>query len=236
MQVYDGKAKRMRPLSETEIEVVFKDDATAFNGQKHEVFAGKGELNSRISEMLFELLESKGIATQHLRRTDERTLIAKRATMFALEVVVRFKVAGSLQKRTGLPDGTVCEPAIHELYFKRDDLGDPLINEDHVSLLKIATLDELIVLREMASAISLHLRELFSKARIDLFDMKFEFGRTPDGKIILADEISPDTCRFRDMDGGGMLDKDRFRQGKGDLLEGYREVHSRLTRVLEKLS
>lgn len=234
MQVYEGKAKRMRPLSETEVEVVFKDDATAFNGQKHEVFAGKGELNSKISEMLFEYLGAKGVPTQHLRRTDERTLIAKRATMFALEVVVRFKIAGSLQKRTGLADGTACDPAILELYYKRDDLGDPIINDDHVRLLGIATPAELTELRTLAMTIASHLRELFIKARIDMFDMKFEFGRTPDGAIILADEISPDTCRFRDMDGGGMLDKDRFRQGKGDLLEGYREVHGRLSKVLGK--
>lgn len=233
MQVYEGKAKRMRPLSEREVEVVFKDDATAFNGQKHEVFPGKGELNSRISEMLFTHLEFKGIPTQHLRRVDERTLVVKRATMFALEVVVRFQVAGSLQKRTGLTDGTVCEPPVVELYYKRDDLGDPIVNDDHIRLLNLASPDEVRELRGLALQIAIELRSLFNKARIDLFDMKFEFGRTPDGKVILADEISPDTCRFRDMDGLGMLDKDRFRQGKGDLLEGYREVHARLTRLLK---
>jgi phosphoribosylaminoimidazole-succinocarboxamide synthase len=232
VQVYEGKAKRMRPLSEREVECVFKDDATAFNGQKHEVFPGKGALNSQISEMLFTYLEGKGIPTQHLRRTDERTLIVKRATMFPLEVVVRFKIAGSLQKRTGLPDGTPCDPPVLELYYKRDDLGDPIINDDHIRLLKLATPAELTELRGMAMKIAGELQGLFAKARIDLFDMKFEFGRTPEGKVILADEISPDTCRFRDMDGGGMLDKDRFRQGKGDLLEGYREVHGRLTKVL----
>lgn len=232
MQVYEGKAKRMRPLSEREVECVFKDDATAFNGQKHEIFPGKGALNSRISEMLFTYLESRGIPTQHVKRVDERTLIVKRATMFPLEIVVRFKIAGSLQKRTGLPDGTACEPPVVELYYKRDDLGDPIVNDDHIRLLKLATPHELTELRAMALTIAGELRGLFAKARIDLFDMKFEFGRTPDGKIILADEISPDTCRFRDMDGGGMLDKDRFRQGKGDLLEGYRDVHARLTAIL----
>lgn len=233
MQVYEGKAKRMRPLSEREVEVVFKDDATAFNGQKHEVFPGKGALNSVISEMLFTFLEGKGVPTQALRRVDERTLIVKRCTMFPLEVVVRFQVAGSLQKRTGLPDGTVCDPPIVELYYKRDDLGDPIINEDHIRLLKLATPAELTELRTLALKIAGELRGLFHQARIDLFDMKFEFGRTPDGKVILADEISPDTCRFRDMDGAGMLDKDRFRKGEGDLLEGYREVHARLTRIMK---
>lgn len=232
MQVYEGKAKRMRPLSEREVEVVFKDDATAFNGQKHEIFPGKGELNSRISEALFVFLEGRGVPTQHLRRIDERTLIAKRCTMFALEVVVRFKIAGSLQKRTGLLDGTACDPPILELYYKRDDLGDPIINDDHVRLLKLATPFELGELRTLALKIAGELQSLFAKARIDLFDMKFEFGRTTDGTVVLADEISPDTCRFRDIDGGGMLDKDRFRQGKGDLLEGYREVQARLSKVL----
>jgi phosphoribosylaminoimidazole-succinocarboxamide synthase len=232
LQVYEGKAKRMRPLSATEIEVVFKDDATAFNGQKHQIFPGKGELNSRITEMLYVHLESRGIRTHHLRRTDERTLIAKRCQMFALEVVVRFKIAGSLQKRTGLPDGTACEPPIVELYYKRDDLGDPIINDDHIRLLKLATPDELASLRSAALKIAGELRTTFAKARIDLFDMKFEFGKTPDGAIVLADEISPDTCRFRDMDTGGMLDKDRFRQDKGDLLEGYRIVIERLGKVI----
>lgn len=232
MQVYEGKAKRVKALSATEIEVLFKDDATAFNGQKHQIFPGKGALNSVISEMLFLHLEERGVPTQHLKRLDERTLLAKKAAMFALEVVVRFKVTGSLAKRTGLPDGTTCEPPVVELYYKRDDLGDPIINDEHVRLLKLATPEELTELRRMALAIAGELRGVFAKARIDLYDMKFEFGRTADGKIVLADEITPDTCRFRDMDTGAMLDKDRFRQDKGDLMEGYREVHARLTKAL----
>jgi phosphoribosylaminoimidazole-succinocarboxamide synthase len=232
VQIYEGKAKRVTPVSPAEIEVFFKDDATAFNGQKHEVFPGKGALNSQISELLFDYLGKRGVETQHVKRLDERTLLAKRATMFPLEVVVRFQVAGSLQKRTGLPDGTPCNPPVVELYYKRDDLGDPIMNDDHIRLLAIAKPDEVQELRELALRIALDLRALFGRADVDLFDMKFEFGRTLDGKIVLADEISPDTCRFRDARTGSMLDKDRFRQGKGDLLAGYRELHARLVSAL----
>lgn len=232
MRPYEGKAKRMTLRSATEVEVFFKDDATAFNGQKHQVFPGKGELNSQISELFFVHLEKQGVKTQHLKRLDERTLLARAAKMFALEVVVRFKIEGSLQKRTGLPVNSPCVPPVVELYFKRDDLGDPIINDDHVRLLGIATPAELDELRSLARKAAAEVHAVCERAGIDLVDMKFEFGRTDQG-ILLVDEISPDTCRFRDKATGAILDKDRFRRDQGDLLEGYREVLRRLQTALK---
>lgn len=229
---YEGKAKLLTARSESEIEVRFKDDATAFNGQKHAQFAGKGELNSKITELLFDYLEGRGVKTQHLGRIDERTLLARRVKIIPLEAVARFRVAGSLEKRTGLPYGHRCEPAIVEFYYKDDDLGDPMINDDHIALLELADADTVSSIRAMTRAIAVELESVFAKADLHLFDIKFEFGRTPDGELILADEISPDTCRLRDANDGGVYDKDRFRKDLGDLIEGYEEVHGRLKRVL----
>jgi phosphoribosylaminoimidazole-succinocarboxamide synthase len=231
---YEGKAKRVIPRPAQEIAIFYKDDATAFNGQKHAQFAGKGALNSQITERLFHFLERSGLKTHHVGRLDERTLLARAATMFPLEVVVRFQVAGSLQKRTGLPENSVCEPPVVELYYKRDDLGDPILNDDHVRLLGVATPGEVEVLRRMALDAALKLRVLFDKAGIALVDLKFELGKTKDG-IVICDEISPDTCRFRDKKTGTILDKDRFRRDLGDLLEGYREVLARLDKALEEV-
>jgi phosphoribosylaminoimidazole-succinocarboxamide synthase len=233
-QTYEGKAKRVTPHSADEVAIFYKDSATAFNGQKYAEFAGKGELNSQITEKLFHFLEKSGVRTHHVGRLDARTLAAKRAQMFALEAVVRFRVAGSLQKRTGLAENTPCEPPVVEFYYKRDDLGDPIVNDDHIRLLGIATPEEVKTLQRLALEAALKLRKLFGAAGIELVDMKFEFGKTKDG-IVLADEISPDTCRFRDQQTGTILDKDRFRRDLGDLLEGYREVLSRLEGALKVL-
>ncbi len=231
---YEGKAKRVIPRSPQEIAILYKDDATAFNGQKHAQFAGKGVLNSQITEKLFLFLERSGMKTHHLGRLDERTLLAKPAKMFPLEVVVRFKVAGSLQKRTGLPENTPCEPPVVEMYYKRDDLGDPILNDDHIRLLGAATPEEVGLLRRMSLDAALKLKKLFDKAGIALVDMKFELGKTTDG-VVICDEISPDTCRFRDAKTGTILDKDRFRRDLGDLLEGYREVLARLEKALAEV-
>ncbi len=231
---YEGKAKRVIPRSPQEIAILYKDDATAFNGQKHAQFAGKGVLNSQITEKLFLFLERSGMKTHHLGRLDERTLLAKPAKMYPLEVVVRFKVAGSLQKRTGLPENTPCTPPVVEMYYKRDDLGDPILNDDHIRLLGAATPDEVGVLRRMSLDAALKLEKLFAKAGIALVDMKLELGKTSDG-VVICDEISPDTCRFRDAKTGTILDKDRFRRDLGDLLEGYREVLARLEKALAEV-
>lgn len=231
---YEGKAKRVTTREDGSVAIYYKDDATAFNGQKHQIFPGKGALNSQITEQLFGFLEKSGVKTHHLGRLDERTLTAKSAKMIALEAVVRFKVEGSLQKRTGLPVGTVANPPVVEFYYKRDDLGDPIVNDDHVRLLGLATPAEMTTLRNLSLDIAQKLSRLFTIAKIDLVDMKFEFGTTTDG-IVLCDEISPDTCRFRDAETGTILDKDRFRRDQGDLIEGYQEVSRRLTSALKVL-
>ena len=230
--VYEGKAKRVTLRPDDTVEIFYKDDATAFNGERHEQFAGKGPLNSQITELLFEHLESRGIITHHLGRIDDRTLKARHVEIIPIEAVVRFKVAGSLQKRTGLPYLTAFEPPIVEFYYKRDDLGDPMINDDHVDRLGLATAAEAETIREESRRAAIELRSLFAGAGIDLVDLKFEFGRTSGGEVILADEISPDTCRFRDIETGEILDKDLFRFDEGDLLAGYRKLLSRLAGAL----
>lgn len=232
-EAYEGKAKRVVPQPDGTAHILYKDDATAFNGRRHEQFSGKGALNSRITEMLFEYLADRGIATHHLGRVDERTLSARLVEIVPIEAVVRFKVAGSLEKRTGLDYLTVCEPPIVEFYFKRDDLGDPMINDEHVALLGLATQGEADEIREAARTAALLLRDLFTGAGIDLVDLKFEFGRSGDGAMLLADEISPDTCRFRDLETGEILDKDLFRFDQGDLLAGYRKLLERLEAALD---
>jgi phosphoribosylaminoimidazole-succinocarboxamide synthase len=229
---YEGKAKRVLARGDGTVDLIFKDDATAFDGARHAEFVGKGPLNSDISERLFRYLEGRGITTHHLGRVDERTLHARQVEIIPIEAVVRFKVAGSLQKRTGLDYMTPCEPPVVEFYFKRDDLGDPPINDDHVRLLGIATPDEAESIREQSRRAAAELRDLFAEAGIDLVDLKFEFGRLPDGEVLLADEITPDTCRFRDMETGEILDKDLFRLDRGDLIAGYRRLLDHLRRVL----
>ncbi len=235
MEQYEGKAKVVRILDANSVEIFFKDDATAFDGKKHEQFPGKGELNSKITELLFAYLSERGVATQHRGRLDERTLMATRVDIIPLEVVVRFRVAGSLQKRTGLDYLTECDPPIVEFYYKRDDLGDPLLNREHIQMLDLASPEELEALAERATTAAGHLRDLFAGAGIDLVDLKFEYGRTPQG-ILLADEISPDTCRFRDTETGEILDKDLFRFGGGDLITGYTKLLERLQSALGRES
>ena len=229
---YEGKAKRVTERGNGLVEVYFKDDVTAFNAQKHALFAGKGALNSQISELLYDYLRTFGIPHHMVDRVDDRTLLCHQASMYALEVVVRFRTAGSLTKRTGLPAGTVCDPPIIEFYYKRDDLGDPIINSDHIRLLKLATPEEVAALSTAGLKAAMHLHKLCDSAGMDLVDIKFEYGRTAAG-LVLADEISPDTCRLHDKATGKMLDKDLFRQDAGDLLTGYREVYSRLKKAVE---
>ena len=231
MEQFEGKAKIVRILDAGTVEIFYKDDATAFDGKQHEQFPGKGELNSEITELLFDYLEGRGVATHHRGRLDERTLAADRVGIVPLEVVVRFRVAGSLQKRTGLEYLTPCDPPIVEFYFKRDDLGDPLLNREHIRMLGLASDAEIAELADRAVEAADHLHRLFAGAGIDLVDLKFEFGRSSRG-LVLADEISPDTCRFRDSTTGEILDKDLFRFGGGDLMTGYRTLLERLKDAL----
>lgn len=229
-EVYEGKAKLVRARESDRVEIYFKDDATAGNGAKRAAFPGKGVLCSRISELLFRYLERRGIATHFLERIDDRTLLCRAVAIIPLEVVVRFRVAGSLAGRTGLPPGSECAPPIVEFYYKRDDLGDPLLNEEHIRLLGLATPDELRRLRELALTTSLALREVLGLAAMDLYDLKLEIGRSASG-LLIADEISPDTCRFRDAASGQVLDKDVFRRDLAELVPTYEEVQRRLLRV-----
>ena len=229
-ETYEGKAKVVTVRSDSEVAVFFKDDATAFNAQKKAQFADKGALNCAISRKLFDYLGAHGVRHHMLRALDERTLLCMRARMFALEVVVRFRIAGSLQKRTGLPLGTVCASPVVEFYYKRDDLGDPMVNQDHIRLLDLATPEEVTLLSQLGLTAAQHVHDLFARADIQLWDLKFEFGKTAEG-IVLADEISPDTCRFREAS-GRILDKDLFRLDAGDLIVGYREILHRLDRAL----
>ncbi|MEL6547583.1 MAG: phosphoribosylaminoimidazolesuccinocarboxamide synthase, partial [Myxococcota bacterium] len=159
---------------------------------------------------------------------------ARRVTIIPLEAIARFRVAGSLEKRTGLPYGHRCAPPVVEFYYKDDALGDPMLNDAHIALLNLADDDTVASLRAMTRSIAVELESLFARGEMDLYDIKFEFGRTAGGELILADEISPDTCRLRDRNDGSILDKDRFRKDQGDLIEGYREVLARLEKVLEK--
>lgn len=225
--LYEGKAKRVRLLSDGLAEIYFKDDATAGNGKKHARFPGKGALCCRISELLLEYLAQHGIPTHLIRRTDERTLLCRSVSIIPIEVVVRFQVAGSLALRTGLEKGAVCEPPVCELYYKRDDLGDPLINDDHVRLLGLASEAELAVVRRLALKAALALRALLRRADLLLYDLKFEFGRAGES-ILLADEISPDTCRIRDALSGQVLDKDVFRLDLAELVPTYSTLLERL--------
>lgn len=225
--VYEGKAKRVRMSDDGLAEIEFKDDVTAGNGKKHAVFVGKGVLCCRMSELLFAFLQQSGMPTHFLRRNRDNQLAVRRVDIIPLEVVVRFEVAGSLQKRTGLPYRMHCDPPVYELYYKRDDLGDPLINEQHVRLLNLATTDELRTIRELALSAALKLHALLSQAQLALLDLKFELGRS-DSELLIADEISPDTCRLRDVRSGQVLDKDVFRNDLAELLPAYREVLSRL--------
>lgn len=229
-ETYEGKAKRVRRLPDGMAEVFFKDDATAGNGKKRATFSGKGALCCRISELLLKHLARAGIATHFAASIDERTMHVRAVEIIPLEVVVRFQVAGSLALRTGLPRGTAVEPPIIELYYKRDDLGDPLLNDDHVRMLGLATDGEISTLRRLAMHAALSLRDRLLRADIALYDLKFEFGRAG-GALLLADEISPDTCRFRDVKTGQVLDKDVFRLDLAELVPTYREVLARLEKL-----
>ena len=230
--IYEGKAKRVRRLEGGLAEIEFKDDVTAGNGQRHAVFLGKGILCCRMSELLLSYLQKEGTPTHLVRRVSDNVLLVREVDIIPLEVVVRFQVAGSLEKRTGLPHRTQCNPPIYELYFKRDDLGDPMINEDHVRMLGIATSDELQTIRSLALGAAQKLYDLLLRAQLALVDLKFEVGKVSQ-QIVLADEISADTCRLRDLRTGEVLDKDVFRQNLAELIQAYREVLRRLEALPE---
>lgn len=234
-KLYEGKAKILYATDNPDVLLTyFKDDATAFNGQKKDSIRGKGEINNAISAHLFRLMESKNIPTHFVEMPSSTQMLVKAVTIVPLEVVVRNIAAGSLCKQTGLELGTPVEPPLVEFYYKDDALGDPLLTIDRIRLMKIASDDDVNTLRTMALQINDVLKEFFNQCGITLVDFKLEFGRDRSGKILLADEISPDTCRLwiqgEPDPKKRVLDKDRFRQDMGNVEEGYQQV---LERVLK---
>ena len=228
--LYEGKAKQLYECENNEeIYVHYKNSATAFNGVKKEEFNRKGILNNTITSFIFKYLSERGIETHFIRKVNETDQICRHVKIIPLEVITRNIVAGSMAKRYGLEEGKKLKKPIFELSYKNDDLNDPLINDDHVVALEIATEDELAYIKEQTKKINKLLQEMFLKANLILVDFKIEFGRTSDGKIILADEISPDTCRLWDVHTMAKLDKDRFRRDLGSVMEAYDEVLRRLT-------
>ncbi|KYC83084.1 phosphoribosylaminoimidazolesuccinocarboxamide synthase [Heyndrickxia coagulans] len=229
MLVYEGKAKRLYETEDPDVlRVEYKDSATAFNGVKKAEIEGKGQLNNEISSLIFKRLAEKGVKSHFIRKISEREQLVRRVEIIPLEVVVRNVVAGSLAKRLGLEEGTPVGQPVVEFYYKKDELGDPLITEDHVRILGIASSEDLQFLRKQALAVNESLKALFAEIGVRLVDFKLEFGRGRDGAILLADEISPDTCRLWDRATNEKLDKDVFRRDLGSLTEVYQEILNRL--------
>jgi len=226
--LYEGKAKKIFTAERAD-EVVhyFKDDATAFNAQKRGTIVDKGMINNKVSERLFTLLDAEGIRTHFVKRLSDREMLTKKVTIVPVEVVVRNIIAGSLAKRLGLKEGSPIQPAIVEFYYKDDALGDPLVNDDHLRLMNIATPALLKDLRDLGHKINAVLKPFFAERQMQLVDFKLEFG-VFHNKLVLADEISPDTCRLWDMTTGDSMDKDRFRKDLGKIEEAYQEVLKRV--------
>ncbi|WP_316148341.1 phosphoribosylaminoimidazolesuccinocarboxamide synthase [Listeria monocytogenes] len=230
--VYEGKAKRLFKTEEAGVlRVAYKDDATALNGVRKESFAGKGQLNNQITSLIFSHLAEAGIESHFIRAISETEQLVKEVSIIPLEVVVRNVMAGSLAKRLGKEEGEQIPNAIVEFYYKDDALDDPFINDDHVLYLEVATTSEMDTIRQAARSINKVLQELFNQMNITLIDFKLEFGRDVAGEILLADEISPDTCRLWDKETNQKLDKDVFRRNIGNLTDVYTEVLNRLKQV-----
>lgn len=227
--LYEGKAKQIYATSDPEKVIIrYKDDATAFNAQKKGSIEDKGRLNNEISVLIFKYLESNGIATHFIEKLNEREQLCKRVQILPLELIVRNLIAGSMSKRLGIKEGLEPANTIFELSYKDDALGDPLINDHHAVAIGAATYEELKKLYQIASKINDLLKNHFCKEGIILVDFKIEFGKDKKGAILLADEISPDTCRFWDQSTMKKLDKDRFRRDLGDVREAYVEILQRL--------
>jgi phosphoribosylaminoimidazole-succinocarboxamide synthase len=226
--LYEGKAKQVFATEkEDEVIIYYKDDATAFNGEKKSQIDSKGILNNSITTMIFELLKEKGIESHFIEKLNDREQLCKKVQIVPLEVIVRNVAAGSMAKRLRMEEGTELSTTIFEICYKDDELGDPLINDYHAVALGAATFEELKEIYSITDKINETLKEFFLKQNIKLIDFKIEFGRY-NGKIILADEISPDTCRFWDATTNEKLDKDRFRRDMGNVKEAYEEILKRL--------
>ncbi len=231
--LYEGKAKRLFTTDDPNLLIAeFKDDLTAFNAEKKGSESGKGALNCKISTALFALLEAQGVQTHLVKTLDDTHQLVKKVDIIMIEVVVRNIATGSLSKRLGIKDGTVLPFTLVEFYLKDDDLNDPIINDEHCLILNLVDdVKKLDILREKGRKINDILKDFFAARRLNLVDFKVEFGIDRDGEILLSDEISPDSCRFWDMDTHEKLDKDRFRQDLGSVKVAYEEV---LKRILEE--
>jgi phosphoribosylaminoimidazole-succinocarboxamide synthase len=229
VQMYEGKAKKVFATNEENYCIVsYKDDATAFNGLKKGTILGKGAINNRVTNHLMKLLEKNGIPTHFVEELSDRETVVKKVTIVPLEVIVRNIAAGSLAKRLGLAEGTKMKSTVLEYCYKDDELGDPMINEYHILAMEFATKEEIDLIAKYSFKINEILSNYLKDANIELIDFKLEFGKTADGQIVLADEISPDTCRFWDTVTGEKLDKDRFRRDLGNVEDAYQEVLKRL--------
>lgn len=228
--LYEGKAKRLYTTEDPDLLISeFKDDLTAFNGEKKSSEAGKGALNNKISTELFKLIESKGVPTHFVEMLDDNHMLHKRVDVILIEVIVRNIATGSLSRNLGIEDGKVLPFTLVEFDYKNDELGDPKLNDQHALILGLVDWqDELDKLRRMARQVNDILKPYFAEKGLNLVDFKLEFGKDKEGNIILADEISPDNCRFWDMQTGEKMDKDRFRQGLGGLKVAYEEVLNRI--------
>jgi phosphoribosylaminoimidazole-succinocarboxamide synthase len=234
--IYEGKSKRLYATGNPhELVMEFKDDATAFNAAKHAVFADKGRLNCAISNLIYGMLEKQGVPTHFLRPLDDTRVVVRKVEILMVEVIVRNLAAGSFCKRTGVEEGRPFSAPVVEFSLKSDALGDPLINDDYIRELGLASPQDLAFLRASALAVNRLLGEFFLKAGLRLVDFKLEFGRPADapGEIVLADEISPDGCRLWDLETGEKMDKDRFRRDLGNVMESYAEVLKRARHALE---
>ena len=227
--LYEGKAKKVYETNDPALLIVdYKDDATAFNGLKKGTIAGKGEINNRVTNHLMKLLEKNGVPTHFVEELSPRETAVKRVSIVPLEVIVRNISAGSFAKRYGVEEGIVFDAPTIEFSYKNDDLHDPLINAYHAIALKLATAEEIEIIKAMAFKVNDTLKAYFLTLGVKLVDFKLEFGRLPDGTIVLADEISPDTCRFWDAETNEKLDKDRFRRDLGGVEDAYREMMKRV--------
>lgn len=229
-QLYEGKAKKVLATDDSELLIVsYKDDATAFNGLKKGTIAGKGVINNRMSNLLMQRLEKSGIPTHFVEELSDRETLVKKVSIVPLEVIVRNIAAGSFSKRYGVEEGFVFEAQTIEFSYKNDELGDPLMDEYHAIAMKLATKEEIETIKKYAFGVNEQLKAFWAECGVTLVDFKLEFGRLSDGTIVLADEISPDTCRLWDSKTGEKLDKDRFRRNLGGVEDAYAEVIKRLT-------
>lgn len=232
--LYEGKAKQVFRTDDPDLIVIhYKDAATAFNNIKKATIEGKGVLNNAISTIIFKQLQKAGVKTHYIETLNDRDQLCRRVEIIPIEVIVRNTIAGSMAQRLGIEEGTKPSNVIFDICYKKDELGDPLINDHHAVALGAATYEELAEMYAMTAKINEVLMDLFGRMNINLVDFKIEFGKTSDGQIVLADEVSPDTCRLWDMSTNEKLDKDRFRRDLGKVREAYEEILARLRKITE---